>query len=102
MLIRSHYLFFFFGPVLFFFFFFLLFFLTKLYQQLFEGEREFVPDPDANAELPTTGSDHSVASFLRSEKLEFSSLRHAKFSTMLFLYFLLLEDKQYTIVRYVD
>jgi hypothetical protein len=53
------------------------------------GEADVTPDPDAAAVLATTGTDHTVGTFLRTEKLEFSSLRHAKFSTMLLIHALL-------------
>jgi hypothetical protein len=48
-------------------------------------------DPDEVVALAKTGKnqegeEHSVSSFMRAEKLEFSSLRHAKFSTMLLLH----------------
>jgi len=48
-------------------------------------------DPDEAVALAKTGKnqegeEHSVSSFMRAEKLEFSSLRHAKFSTMLLLH----------------
>eukprot|EP00041_Stephanoeca_diplocostata_P024995 m.644358 g.644358 ORF g.644358 m.644358 type:complete len:981 (+) comp22648_c0_seq2:318-3260(+) len=46
-------------------------------------------DPDLDVDLPTIGGEHTVGTWLRSEKLEFSSLRHAKFSTMLLVYALL-------------
>jgi hypothetical protein len=43
--------------------------------------------------MPSMGDEHSVISFLRAERLEFSSLRHAKFSTVVLLRFLLSEAK---------
>lgn len=46
-------------------------------------------DIDEDVKLAMVGSEHSVSSFFRSEKLEFSTLRHAKFSTMILLYALL-------------
>lgn len=73
---------------------------TYTYAQLYSGEREFVPDPDAGKKLANTGMEHTIASFLRSEKLEFSTLRHAKFSSMLLLHFLLAENKSFTTTRY--
>lgn len=45
--------------------------------------------------LPGMGDEHTVISFLKAERLEFSSLRHAKFSTMLFLRFLSSETKTF-------
>ena len=53
--------------------------------------RLVVTDPS----LPCMGDDHTVISFLRAERLEFSSLRHAKFSTMLLLRFLSTENKTF-------
>lgn len=53
-----------------------------------EPPMEFV-DPS----LPAMGDEHSVISFLKAEKLEFSSLQHAKFSTMLLLRYLTMETK---------
>jgi len=43
------------------------------------------PDPDADVPVASVGGDHSISSFFRSERLEFSSLRHAKFSSMVLI-----------------
>jgi len=48
-------------------------------------------DADLACNLAITGGEHTIQTYLRSEKLEFSSLRHAKFSTMCLLYALFLE-----------
>eukprot|EP00038_Savillea_parva_P020402 m.31245 g.31245 ORF g.31245 m.31245 type:complete len:913 (-) comp4786_c0_seq1:252-2990(-) len=54
-----------------------------------KGKTTVDEDPDANVKLAKTGNEHTVGTFLRTEKLEFSSLRHAKFSTMLLVHALL-------------
>lgn len=57
-----------------------------------EGQEGVLKDPDDKLQLAKTGAEHTVGTFLRTEKLEFSSLRHAKFSTMLLLHALLSEQ----------
>lgn len=55
---------------------------------------EYVPDPDAGGTFASTGEEHSLVSFFQAEKLEFSSVRHMKFSTMMLLHLLHSKDKQ--------
>jgi hypothetical protein len=76
---------------------------------------KFVPDPDEDMGLATTGEEHrgysppaacarlldedpaldplDISSFFQAEKLEFSSLRHVKYSSTALLHLLLAEDK---------
>eukprot|EP00039_Didymoeca_costata_P016272 m.287898 g.287898 ORF g.287898 m.287898 type:complete len:900 (+) comp16368_c0_seq19:280-2979(+) len=55
--------------------------------ELVTGSKEgVVVDPDKDVEVARVDPEHSVQSFMRSEKLEFSSLRHAKYSTMMLLF----------------
>eukprot|EP00051_Salpingoeca_urceolata_P006290 m.83380 g.83380 ORF g.83380 m.83380 type:complete len:1007 (-) comp14764_c1_seq3:89-3109(-) len=61
--------------------------------QLLDSEDGFQPDPDAGLTLASTGPDHSVTSFLAQQKLEFTSTRHIRFSTMLLVHMLLSPDK---------
>lgn len=49
----------------------------------------FVTDPDKDVAVASTGEDFCVAGVLRAERLEFSSLRHIKFSTMVLLHALI-------------
>lgn len=61
----------------------------------------FILDPDANLSLASTGPNYTVASFLRGEKLEFSTMRHSRFATMMLLYLLSSPDKVF-VERYPD
>lgn len=61
--------------------------------QLCHTNKTVVRDPDMDVAVAKTGGEHTIQSYLRSEKLEFSTLRHAKFSTMCLLYALFLEGE---------
>eukprot|EP00049_Salpingoeca_infusionum_P006079 m.101061 g.101061 ORF g.101061 m.101061 type:complete len:877 (+) comp13190_c0_seq6:218-2848(+) len=56
---------------------------------------QFIADCDDPASIATTGEDHSVASFLKAERLEFSTLRHAKYSSVCMLYLLAAKSKKF-------
>eukprot|EP00045_Choanoeca_perplexa_P015690 m.200708 g.200708 ORF g.200708 m.200708 type:complete len:1643 (+) comp17055_c0_seq1:162-5090(+) len=60
---------------------------------LMDKSATFVPDPDKDVDTAQTGDEHSIVSFFKAERLEFSSLRHNRFSTMCLLHLLLSKDK---------
>ncbi len=55
---------------------------------------DFVTDPDRHLTLGSSGPEHSLSSYFRAEKLEFSSIRHMRFSTKMMIMFLLGGDKK--------
>jgi hypothetical protein len=60
--------------------------------ELHHDGRSVERDPDLDITLPRVGFDSAMATFLRGEKLEFSTLRHAKYSTMMLLHALFMDD----------
>eukprot|EP00053_Salpingoeca_punica_P016040 m.149576 g.149576 ORF g.149576 m.149576 type:complete len:860 (+) comp16861_c0_seq1:139-2718(+) len=62
--------------------------------EMLDPPQDMLPDPDAEVDLASTGEEHSVVSFLKAERLEFSSLRHSKFSSMMLLHLLLSPSKE--------
>lgn len=60
--------------------------------ELCHSGQESGRDPDLDLKLAKMYGDHTVASFFRAEKLEFSTLRHSKYSTMMLLHVMLLKD----------
>lgn len=59
-------------------------------------------DPDLKLKLGGMPGDHTCASFLRAEKLEFSTLRQAKYSTMMLLHVLMMKDGETYPERFPD
>eukprot|EP00911_Craspedida_sp_UC1_P000997 UC1_evm1s746 len=58
------------------------------------GATCFVRDPDAHRVFASTGEEHSLVSFFQAEKLEFSSVRHMRYTTMCLLHLLHSRDKR--------
>lgn len=70
--------------------------------ELCHDGQEIQPDPDLKLSLAKMYGDHTVASFFRAEKLEFSTLRHAKYTTMMMLHVLLLKSGETYDERYPE